>query len=120
MSYILKNPTKFPSFDKFMDPIPNHLGDGEVHHIYDAESDVLEHLNIPKHFLNYIYFNAWGKDKVVHNKMRFANLYLKKAGLIRSCGKGHVKITKQGKVVFGIRKKNRLTRKLITDSVPGL
>lgn len=87
-----------PDYQKIFLPFLNLAGDGNEHSIGDARKELATHFNLTEDEVREMLPS--GNQKIFHNRVGWAQTYLKKAGLIEYTGRGIFKITERGREVL--------------------
>ena len=102
-----------PNFEELMFPLLEYAKDGKIHSINDAEKHLAKKLNLTVEQQNRK--KQSGYETFFLGRLRWARLYLRKAGLINDAKKkAHYKITESGKKFLKGRKKT-LNSKILMD-----
>ena len=100
-----------PDFEKLMLPLLEIAGDEKVHSVNEAEEKIVKKFSITKSERNQL--KSSGGETTLFNRIRWARLYLKKAGLIYDPKLAHYKITKDGLKILDQNLKHINTRFLL-------
>ncbi|MFA6593972.1 MAG: restriction endonuclease [Candidatus Buchananbacteria bacterium] len=87
-----------PNFEQIMSPMIKDIIDGENHSMNDIVDHLSEFFNLTEDEKNVRYPTSGAK--IFQNRVRFARLYLMKAGLIESPIRGFIKLTSDGLMLF--------------------
>jgi len=102
-----------PNFEELMFPLLEYAKDGKIHSINDAEKHLAKKLNLTAEQRNRK--KQSGYETFFLGRIRWARLYLRKAGLISDVKKkAHYKITESGKKFLKGGKKT-LSSKILLD-----
>ncbi|MGZ4885729.1 MAG: restriction endonuclease [Halobacteriota archaeon] len=83
-----------PTYQQFMLPLLRYAADNQEHLVSDAYDQMAAVFNVTEQQRREL--QPSGKDEIFSNRMRWALLYLKKAGLLESTRWSFFKITKAG------------------------
>src|SRR3972149_9320455 len=83
-----------PDFQSIMLPFLKIAGDGQERHMREAVEILAEHFNLSEEERKEVLPS--GQQTVFGNRVHWARMYLKKAGLIESSRRGFFKITDRG------------------------
>lgn len=83
-----------PTYDQCMLPMLSLAGDGQEHQIRDFIQLLAQHFELTTNELEELLPS--GRDTTFSNRVRWANTYLRKAGLLESTGRGRSRITELG------------------------
>ena len=87
-----------PDFQSLMLPLLSLAADGEAHSIKDAIQQLASEFHLAEEEQKQFYES--GSHRIIDNRVRWGNTFLKKAGLIESAGYGQFRITDAGRAVL--------------------
>ena len=87
-----------PKLDAFFQPLLDLAADGESHSLREAEDYLAGRLDLTRRERNEL--TASGAQTKLRNRLNWANSSLKRAGLLEGAGRGHFRITTEGRRVL--------------------
>lgn len=87
-----------PQYERMLYPLLQFMGDGQEHHIREVVEPMAQYFDLSQEDQEKLMKNS--KTTLLYYRIHWANTYLKKAQLLESTKRGHVKMTERGFTVL--------------------